>query len=322
MTRSTDRSRADLVRRRRGEQTHKRLSESSVLATRPLTPITSRAARGSLVTPSLPPAAAKRRYQAAISMPGIQVQMPVVSFTGPGVKWRLLSFAICLLLGGALYLAWTAPALRASAADISGNQRIAAEEIDAALAVGGRPIFTLVPAKLETRLRLNYPELQAAHVSLALPNRVIVNVVERAPAIVWQQDGAYTWIDGSGVAFRPRGAADNLIAVEAAAAPAPGSAAQSDPLSPAPYLSADLVAAVKKLAPGAPQGTPLMYDPRYGLGWTDSRGWQVFFGTSAGSMELKLQVYRSLVTMLDLKGIVPAFISVAYPSAPYYRMNH
>ncbi len=61
-------------------------------------------------------------------------------------------------------------------------------------------------ATLERQLRLNFPELLKARVTVWLPNRVYVELVERTPAIVWNQDGGYTWIDESGVAFRPRGA--------------------------------------------------------------------------------------------------------------------
>jgi cell division protein FtsQ len=318
---SSDNSRAQLVRRRRQEQAKKRLAESSALARRPLAPITTRAPRASSIPRPPAPVKAKRQYQAAFSMPGIEISMPAITFTGPTVKWRVLTFLLCALLGAALYAAWNSPELRVAPADVTGNQRIASDEINAALGITGRPIFTLVPADLENRLRLTYPELASAHVALALPNRVSVNVTERTPAILWQQGGGYTWIDDSGVAFRPRGIADNVITVDAYASPPSGQAVAKDPLSPLPYLSSDLVAAIKKLAPQAPQGTSLVYDPRYGLGWTDSRGWQVFFGATPAEMDLRLEVYASLENMLGSKGISPAFINLQYPSAPYYRMN-
>jgi hypothetical protein len=64
----------------------------------------------------------------------------------------------------------------------------------------------------------------------------------------------------------------------------------------------------------------MTYDPQDGLGWTDSRGWKVYFGTNAKDMPLKVRVYQSLVDSLMARGLYPAFISVAYPDAPYYRM--
>ena len=170
-----------------------------------------------------------------------------------------------------------------------------------------------MPRDLQQRLRLNFPELLDADVSVWLPNKVMVEVRERKPVIVWQQDGGYTWIDETGVAFRPRGAAEGLITVQAQNAPVPVTSAQSDPLSPAPFISSDLVEAARALAPHAPKGQSMTYDAQYGLGWSDNRGWQVFFGEQARDVALRLRVYDSLIQMVSSKGIHPEFISVQYP---------
>ena len=51
------------------------------------------------------------------------------------------------------------------------------------------------------------PEITSAQVDVYLPNVVYVTVVERQPVLLWQQGSEYTWVDASGVAFRPRGEA-------------------------------------------------------------------------------------------------------------------
>jgi hypothetical protein len=254
-------------------------------------------------------------------MPGIEVRMPTISFSGPGAKWRFVSFGVALLLGAALYLAATAPLFTASVVQVMGNQRITSEEIGAILATGETQVFMLAPAELEKRLRLNFPDLLAANVTIGLPNHVYVGIVERTPILAWYQDGGYTWIDESGVAFRPRGEAGNLITVQAQNAPQPVAVAVADPMAPLPYVSPGLVTAARELAPRAPAGAVIIYDVEYGFGWADSRGWQVFFGEQARDVDLKLRVYDSLVEMVAAKGIRPAFINVQYPSAPYYRMS-
>jgi hypothetical protein len=317
---SEARSRAEHVRRRRKQEAGKRLSNSALLATRPVAPIT---ARGSLLQAghSRVRPVVRRRSEAALSMPGIEVRMPTISFSGPGAKWRFMSFGISLLLGAAVYFAGTAPAFRASAVQVMGNQRVSSEEIGAVLATGETQIFMLAPAELEKRLRLNFPDLLAADVTVGLPNQVYVEIVERMPILAWYQEGGYTWIDESGVAFRPRGEAGNLITVQAQNAPKPVAVAVADPMAPLPYISPELVAAARALGPHAPAGAAIIYDVEYGFGWADSRGWQVFFGEQARDVELKLRVYDSLVEMVGAKGIRPLFINVQYPSAPYYRMS-
>jgi hypothetical protein len=313
-------NRADQVRRRRRQQSDQRVTKSSALAGRPVAPITTRTIPTPVSSHRIAGANGGRRYQTAVSMPGIEVRLPTVSFTSKGLKSRVLSVALSLLLGAGLYLAWNSSFFRVDTPQISGNGRIAADDIRTVLGIEGQPAFMMVPGDLQNRLRLNYPELLSAQVSLGLPNVVFVEVVERIPVISWQQGGAYTWIDAAGVAFRPRGTDTNLISINARAAPPRGLASLVDPLSPVPYLSVDLVQAITELAPSVPQGSGLIFDPQYGLGWADSRGWQVYFGEDPRGMAVKLQVYQALVSALAGKGIVPTFISVQYANAPYYRM--
>jgi len=320
MRQSAARSRAESVRKRRKNEATKRLSDSVVLATRPVAPITSRTSVMS-TAPARERPAVRRRAEAAWSLPGVEVRLPAISFSGPGAKWRFVSFGLALLLGASLYVAATSPVFRAAPALVSGNQRIAAQEIEAVLGIGSSPIFALIPADLDRKLRLNFPELLEARVTVGLPNQVHVQVVERTPIIEWHQDGGYTWIDDEGVAFRPRGSAESIITVEAQNAPKPNANLESEPLAPLPFVPAELVEAISTLAPKAPSGTALIYDERYGLGWADSRGWHVYFGDQARDMALKLRVYDSMVEMVGARGVRPAFISVQYPGAPYYRMS-
>lgn len=322
MREQRERTRAEAVRLRRREQSQQRVAKSTVMATRPLPPITSRDGMTYTGPQRSVPSSTRRRYQAAVSMPGIEISLPAIQITGEGIRSRLFALFICLLLGTALYMGATLPAFRAAPAQVTGNQRISAQEINTILGATGQSIFTLTSAGLESRLRLNYPDLESAHVTISLPNNVTVSVVERKPVLLWQQGNGYTWIDADGVAFRPRGAAPGLVAVLALSAPpAPAADTAADPLSPAAFVSPDLVKAIQTIGPDVPQGTTVEYDPKYGLGWTDARGWKVFFGADATDMAVKLQVYKSLVDSLAQQGIHPTFISVQYANAPYYRIS-
>ena len=316
-----DLTRAEQVRTRRRQQPQKRPLQNSAVASRSLPPVVSRNGLTNITQQKAATPNTKRRFQSAFSMACFELRMPAVRLPNVRVKSRLLSLFLSLFLGAAIYLGLTLPEFRVAAAQISGNQRLSAAEINSVLSSSGQPIFTIIPADLETRLRLNYPELTSAHVTLGLPNIMIVKIVERQPVILWQQNGGVTWIDQNGVAFRPRGSAGKLIQVNALAAPPSGLPVVNDPLSPLPYLSAELVKAIETLAPKVPAGTTMIYDPQNGLGWSDSRGWKVTFGGDPQDMALKLQVYQSLVASLSQKGVTPVFISVQYVNAPYYRMS-
>ena len=57
--------------------------------------------------------------------------------------------------------------------------------------------------------------------------------------------GGYTWISEDGVAFRPRGEIAGLISVVAVSAPPTEGNVSPDPLTPAPFISAEMVQAIE-----------------------------------------------------------------------------
>jgi hypothetical protein len=314
-------SRAEIARLRREMQNSQRVTKAVERAHRPLPPVTKRSSglAGTYVVQKHKKQPANRRFNIAFGMPDVRLHAPTLPHIQVG--WRLLSFFLVLLLGAATYLAWTLPTFRMAEPQVTGNSRLSAAEINAVLNLAGQPVFTLIPGDLATRLRLNYPELASAEVKVGLPNQVYVRVSERQPVILWQHGEGFTWIDSTGVAFRPRGNVAGLIPVIGLTAPPAGVPYMDDPLSPPPYMSLDLVSAIRTLAPSAPAGMPIIYDAYNGLGWTDIRGWHAFFGSNAKDMALKVRVYQALVDSVTARGLSPAFISVARVDAPYYRME-
>ncbi|MCJ7434454.1 MAG: FtsQ-type POTRA domain-containing protein [Anaerolineales bacterium] len=321
MSEKRELSRADIARLRHEKKNSQRVTTAVVRAHRPLPPVTKRASglAGTYIPQKYTKQQTTRRFNIAIGMPDVRLHAPTLPHIRVG--WRLLSFFLTLLFGAATYLAWNLPTFRVVEPQVTGNSRLSAAEINAVLNLAGQPIFTLIPDDLATRLRLNYPELASAQVKVGLPNQIYVRVSERQPVILWQQGEGFTWIDATGVAFRPRGDVAGLIPVVGLVAPPVGLVPVDDPLSPPPYMSVDLVSAIQTLAPSMPVGTPIIYDAYNGLGWTDSRGWSVFFGINAKDMALKMRVYQALVASTTARGLSPVFISVARVDAPYYRME-
>jgi cell division protein FtsQ len=308
--------RSDEVRDRRAREQVKRQKKAAERAYRPLPPVTTRN-KTLRLTPRAPQA--DRRFNIAIGLPQNRLQVPSLPRIQPG--WRLASFILGIALIAALYLLWNLPYFRVTQAQVAGAARLSPAEINAALGASGQPVFVLRSDELEKRLRLAYPELSAAQVTISLPNQVQVEVVERQPVLLWQQDNGYTWIDATGVAFRPRGEVGGLIPVAAQATPPSGVSVTDDPFSPPPYLSPDMVKSAQILAANLPAGATMIYNPGTGFGWSDPQGWQVFFGSNSKDMALKVRVYQALAASLTSRGIYPAFISVVHVDAPYYRME-
>ncbi len=312
-------SRAELVRQRRAQRTVKELEQTTQRALKPIAPVTSRA------VPTRPVIKPKRvnhsrRFNAALGVPEIHLHKPNIAMPRLRGNWRVLSFSIAIVLSIAIYFALTLSYFHVPNATVLGNNRLTREEISSVLGVTGQSIFTVQPEDVAARLRMNYPELASVKVNVYLPNHVYITVTERKPVILWQQDNGFTWIDPTGVAFRPHGTADGLIPVIGLTVPPAGTPSLDDPFSPPPFMQKELVDAILGLSPSVPAGATMIFDPSYGLGWNDSRGWQAFFGTSAKDMALKVRVYQSLVDSLVSRGRIPVFISVVYPDAPFYRM--
>jgi len=318
-------SRAEQVRQRRAQRAAKEIQQVSKQATKPIVKVTSR-------TPTIPINAVnktnERRYSIALSSPEFHLKKPKIQlpkFSMPrlphfSANWRLGALILALVFGVMLVLAFQLPAFYVPSASVFGNGRIPADEINGIIGVSGQNIFTIQPDELERRLRLNYPEITSAKVDVYIPNVVYVTIVERQPVLLWQQGGEYTWVDGTGVAFRPRGEAAGLIFINALDVPPAGVNTSTDPYSPPPFIQKELVDAAAALAPLVPAGSTLSYSKADGLNFVDARGWTAAFGTSANDMQLKIRVYQALVDSLTQRGKTPIFISVVHPDGPYYRM--
>jgi hypothetical protein len=323
-------ARSEIVRQRRrsriGQPRPERKKSRAKSSFRELPPITARGVVNDFAIERRKKAG-RRRFNAAISLPHMRGlhRSSDRSLPLPRIKihlgWRLMSFILVLLFGTGLYLFWTLPDFHVSAAHVTGNQRIPADEIDSALELDSSPVFLLTPEQIRVWALRAYPELASVKVTIDLPNIVTVDVTERQPVIQWQQDGSYTWIDETGTAFRPRGEAQGLIVVQALDAPPAMSASEENPLVPAPFVPEGTVKALMALAPHVPAGTPILYHPVTGLSWTDARGWQAVFGIGGDDVEAKVLVYQAMIDWLTQRGIRPILINVAYPDAPFYRVE-
>ncbi|RJP50733.1 MAG: FtsQ-type POTRA domain-containing protein [Anaerolineaceae bacterium] len=318
MSGNQDLTRAELIRRRRTHRTGKELNQTAKRSVKPMVPVTSRTS--TMPFSSQPRLVAKpRRFNIALGLlPQGRLHKPNTSMLRFHANWRIVSILTALLLGAVIYLLLTLPYFFVPAATVLGNNRLSREEINQVLGMTGQSVFTVQPQDVELRLLMNYPELLSADVKVYLPNKVYVTVSERQPVILWQKGDGYTWIDDTGVAFRPRDFVVGLVPVIASDEPPAGIA--RDSFNQPTYMQKELADAILALAPLVPEGSTMTYDSVQGLGWTDSRGWQVSFGTNPNDIPLKIRVYQSLVDSLTASGKHPEYINVVYSEAPFYRM--
>ena len=331
-------TRAEAIRIRHEEEVKRRESlVKKTIATPKLIPVkprvnqTLRSKPAPLTKPILTGRYNSRRFDIAMSGPfnrTVPVTKPVkkpAAFSMPKISFgaRWLSIILMGLCLAALYLMTSDNYFTVSNANVLGNNRVSAEEISSAMGAMGKPAALLSPAEIEYNILAAFPDIATVQVEINLPADVVVTVSERQPVAAWQQDGQTVWVDGDGYAFPPRGLVEGLVTVSAVGAPpGPSNPDTAQQIGAHPFLNAEMAAALLVLSPRVPQGSTLVYDPRYGLGWADPRGWQAYFGHTHGDVNTKIQIYQSMVDYLSGQGIAPKLISVEYPDAPFYRTEN
>lgn len=337
-------SRADSVRQRRSSRPRKSSSPLGVkrgkkYATTTRPPVLMRGSpAGSYVTEKPRGKKAKRRYDVALTTPGVEIRLP--SLPRIALGWRLLSGLLVVLLGTAFYFVWSSPIFQVESLQAEGLRRITNEDLNAVADVVGKSILFVEPARIEKELLKAFPDLSEVSVDIQIPASVVIKAVERNPVLTWKQGDKVFWIDSAGVVFPKRGddgpsitiKAENLPFSTISTTPQPETERtkenQDDSLMVDPIaeptsvvIPQELVQAILVMNEEKPDNTPLLFSQEHGLGWKDSRGWQVYFGSTSDDLEMKLDVYKAIVKRLRKEGAHPSMISVENVHAPYYRVE-
>jgi cell division protein FtsQ len=284
---------------------------------------------------------ARRQYHFSLNSMGAELRIPSLSGGLPG--WRFLSGVLVFFTIGVIYALFNLPLFQFGPAEITGNNRVAPNDIEAALNTEGTPAISAKAQDIEARLLAAFPDFSSVEVSIGLPASLSISVVERQPIISWVQGDTTSWVDQSGNFFPVRGeAGSELITIQADYTPLisvvePGSdtnlgtdvesqtssdAAITDTaITTKPFLSEDLVSTILTLGSIAPSGSTMVYSAEHGLGWLDPQGWEVYFGSNVDDLDLKITEYEQIITDLKQKGITPVLVSVEFIHAPFYRLE-
>lgn len=285
----------------------------------------------------------RRKYYVALDSAGAELSMPAIPMIRPG--WRLISGLLVIAMTALLIIVTSTATFEVKAPRISGLGRLSQSDVEAVLNLKGKSIITVNPADIRSSLEKAFPELSAVAVSIGLPADVAIAVRERQPVLAWNVKDKITWIDPEGVMFSPRGDAAGLLTIQsdenppmaqvlpAASDPAqitatataadPTAAAAQPVIDPATQrVDPKIITAAGLLKSQMPENSSLVYTKLNGLGWSDPRGWQVYFGVNFDDMQEKLVMYQTIVDQLTQKQITPVLISVENINAPYYRLEH
>jgi len=341
MTADATLNRSDKVRQRRKTRSQERMARAANV-THPGPTVTVRG-RG-MGQPILRVASTqtRRKYYVALDHAGAEMAMPALPMIRPG--WRLFSGLIVLAMLALLIVVTSTPTFQVKTPRVSGLGRVSLADVEAVLDLNGKSIITVSPAEVKASLQKAFPEFSAVAVTIGLPADVAIAVRERQPLLAWNVKDKVTWIDSEGVMFPARGDAGPLLTIQSDNTPPlamvvpPAGAAQptvvatqsagstSAPavvvVDPADQRVDPMILSAAALLRGQmPENSTLVYSKQNGLGWTDPRGWQVYFGLNFDDMAQKLVMYEAIVDQLTKNNIKPALISVQDLNAPFYRLE-
>jgi cell division septal protein FtsQ len=170
--------------------------------------------------------------------------------------------------------------------------------------------FRLRPKRSEEAIAEACPQLREVQIQCRVfPASCDFHADERTPRLIWISGASTYWVDGDGVIFPAYGARADLPVVRGPMPPVEDAEARL------PVLQG--VAALLEL--GLPSDD-LEYSPQRGLIWTDGAGRRVAFGVGA-EMRPRWEVYQSLCSHLDSRGITPSVIDARFPDGVTYAME-
>jgi len=245
------------------------------------------------------------------------------SASSRGWIWALSQIAI---LGAEVFAALfllAQPAFRPRQVQVAGTMHLTAAQIIRTLALpADRNIFFLNQKGLEQHL-LAMPWVRSASVSLALPDRVVVNITEWKPSAVLQVGEATYYLNDLGQVLEP--------AVEAGGLPVinrPDFGAVRDGQR---AVDQDLLPMLLQLQAGFHSAFRIslmsfQLDHREVLAAQTDRGWTIIFGQMVTSddratLEPKLAALRALSSRIDFTSAQLQYINLENPGAPAVQMR-
>jgi hypothetical protein len=304
-TDSSKLTRAEMVRRRRQQETRQHYNSVAESARSSVKPLVSRPRRAE--TGGLRPIRRQSGIQLLLPsgdavMLDLDVRNVLARIAG---TWRMYSLTLIVLLGGLLLYLMMNRSMYVTSVNLGGANLVPAEELFAESGIFGQHIFWVDPQAAEEAVA-KVPGIASAKITVEWPARVTMQIVERVPRVTLVEGPKKWWVDAAGQKFLSRGDLPGLLPLV--------SEAGTELASVPPEAIAGAIQ-LKELRQNIEK---LYYDPIRGLSYQDGRGWRGYFGVGTDMLQ-KLTIYERLVEELVNKEENPAQISVENLQAPYYK---
>ena len=225
------------------------------------------------------------------------------------INWRYMSGLLLATLGLVAIMMLRSDIFVVRGIAVSGTTYLDTREVFRLTGIAERHILEVDPEAVQRSLE-GISTIAEAEVTIGWPpDMVRIRIVERQPALVWEQNGVEAWIDIHGrVLTAPPEDRPELLRVV--------TRGMEELINPNVPIAQDVVDGARQLQELVPTERRLRYDPFLGLGFRDERGWEAWFG-SGRDMPVKILVYRRMVDDLLARGITPSVVNVSNPDRPY-----
>jgi cell division protein FtsQ len=245
-------------------------------------------------------------YETTATRPAFSVT-PVLKFWQKrGAK--ISGVVVLALLMWAVYTIFATPTYYVYGADIRGNSAVSTLEIYTVSGIDSQSIFWINPAEVNEKITA-LPNIKSAEVSVSLPARVTINVVERRPQLLWQVDDKAWWVDEEGTVVPPRSNLEGMLRI-----------IDDDrtPVEVGYQIDQTIIKGAQALRILAPDVNVIRHTRALGLIVATPEGWPVYLGDGS-EMRAKIVVLSTLMANLREKGIAPSYIDLRNPMRPVYR---
>ena len=202
-------------------------------------------------------------------------------------SWSFSHYAAMLLMALSLTglgLLFTDAQFSLAATSVAGAKNLDMVQVEQAAGVAGKNIFSVNPDKAALRLTTLMPQVKEARVSLGLPNRAVIHIVEREPALVFSDGNENRWVDAEGHIFPMTAeAADLPVLIDEDGSASPDGA----------HLAPGIIETMNQVLAGLPDVHTFHHRQVYGLYFISPEGWRVYLG-NGGNVPHKLAMWRTL----------------------------
>jgi hypothetical protein len=243
------------------------------------------------------------------------------------ISTRWFSALIVASLIFVLYLFLTRDVFFINIIYVGGTRYLSSGEIFQRSSLARMHIFWVDPAEVEARLEAD-PAIAEAVVEVGWPPTLVqISIVEREPALIWEQAGQRVWVDISGRVMQLREDLPTLVRVivenpspHVNRGPCPLQG-MDELLGPGSCIDPRTVAGALQFKALYPNVQEMVYDPVKGLGYHDGRGWVLWFGDGT-DLAAKMAVMDSIVQRVYVEaGRQLVELNVVNPDAPYISLT-